>query len=52
MEEVLNLETSFSDVIFVDGNTIIHHIYIHNTQFYFLDAFIKTINSTIKDLSA
>ena len=42
---------NFSNIIFVDGNTIIHHIYIHNTQFYFLDAFIKTINSTIKDLS-
>ena len=42
---------NFSDVIFVDGNTIIHHIYIHDTQFYFLDGFIKTINSVIKDLS-
>ena len=42
---------NFSDIIFVDGNTIIHHIYIHDTQFYFLDGFIKTINSVIKDLS-
>ena len=42
---------NFSNIILVDQNKIIHHIYLHNTKFYFLDRFIENINDVIKDIS-
>ena len=41
---------NFSNIIFIDGNKIFHHIYMHSTQFYFLDTFVKNINQVMKDL--
>lgn len=41
---------NFSNIIFIDGNKIFHHIYMHNTQFYFLDSFLKNFNQVMKDL--
>ena len=40
----------FSNIILVDGNRIIHHIYLHNTQFYYLEKFIETINNVMSRL--
>ena len=42
---------NFSNIIFVDGNKIIHHIYMLNTKFYFLETFFKNINDVLKDIS-
>ena len=41
----------FSNVIWIMGNTAIHHIYMHKKEFFYVESLINHINNVIKSIT-
>ena len=46
-----HLNREFSNILFISNNTIIHHIYMHYKECFYLDTFIKHINNVLKSIT-
>ena len=46
-----HLDREFSNILFISNNTIIHHIYLHDKECFYLDTFIKHINDALKSVT-
>ena len=46
-----HLNREFSNILFISNNTIIHHIYMHYKECFYLDTFINHINSVLKSIT-
>ena len=44
-------DRGFSNILFINDNSIIHHIYMHSMEFFYLDTFINHINSVLKSIT-
>ena len=44
-------DREFSNLSFINDDNVIHHIYIHNKEYFTLDTFIKHINSILKSIT-
>ena len=43
-----HLDREFSNIIFISNNRVIHHIYMHHKECFYLDTFINHVNSVLK----
>ena len=46
-----HLDREFSNILFISNNTIIHHIYLHYKECFYLDTFINHINDVLKSVT-
>ena len=46
-----HLDREFSNILFISNNTIIHHIYLHDKECFYLDTFINHINDVLKSVT-
>ena len=46
-----HLNREVSNILFISNNTIIHHIYMHYKECFYLDTFINHINSVLKSIT-
>ena len=46
-----HLDREFSNILFISNNTIIHHIYLHYKECFYLDTFINHINYVLKSVT-
>ena len=46
-----HLDREFSNILFISDNTIIHHIYLHYKECFYLDTFINHINDVLKSVT-
>ena len=46
-----HLNREFSNILFISNNTIIHHIYMHYKECFYLDTFINHIKSVLKSIT-
>ena len=46
-----HLNREFSNILFISNNTIIHHIYMHYKECFYLDTFINHINNVLKSIT-
>ena len=46
-----HLDREFSNIIFISNNRVIHHIYMHHKECFYLDTFINHVNSVIKSIT-
>lgn len=44
-------DREFSNILFISNNTIIHHIYLHYKECFYLDTFINHINDVLKSVT-
>ena len=44
-------DREFSNILFISDNTIIHHIYLHYKECFYLDTFINHINDVLKSVT-
>ena len=44
-------DRGFSNILVINGNIIIHHIYMHYKECFYLDTFINHINSVLKSIT-
>jgi hypothetical protein len=44
-------DRGFSNILFIYNNCIIHHIYMHYMECFYLDTFINHINSVLKSIT-
>ena len=44
-------ERSFSNVVFISKNIVIHQIYMHEKEYFILDTFIKHINNVLNSIT-
>lgn len=41
----------FSNIIWIMGQTAIHHIYMHNKEFFYVDRLVRHINNVLKSIT-
>ena len=46
-----HLDREFSNILFISNNTIIHHIYLHYKECFYVDTFINHINDALKSVT-
>ena len=46
-----HLNREFSNILFISNNSIIHHIYMHYKECFYLDTFINHINNVLKSIT-
>ena len=46
-----HLDREFSNILFISDNIIIHHIYLHYKECFYLDTFINHINDALKSIT-
>ena len=46
-----HLDREFSNILFITNNTIIHHIYLHYKECFYVDTFINHINDVLKSVT-